>query len=120
MKRIVVVQDGPFSEESRSLYAQTLKQSIESVKITPLGGQEPEPVATVTVVPTCSEAEYLVQDGGIYMVIFITSLQLKVARSFLRTYPPLKVVVLTEIVPPDEVLIIPQNSLTGASFLLDT
>lgn len=114
MKRVLIVLEGQWgiaTEEDYKRIARSMKESIERREVVKDGKKER--LATVIIVGTLGEAEKILQDMPINyridVLFFLSRSAISQARAIKKKYPLLLVVVLTGLVPEDEIVIVNKN-----------
>lgn len=112
-KKVIIVNAGGFGELSAKKgdydgIIAPIKEALEEEQESSFGTGKEKP-AEVTVVKTLKEAEEKVAFGSLgyaNVVVFITRGMLSEAKKIKATYPRVKVVVMTGLLPEDEVVLI--------------
>lgn len=109
-KKVIIVNEGGFGDLSAekgdyNKMIELITAALEEEQKSLSGAGKEKPVE-VTVVKTSNEAEEKMAGNDVDIVVFVTRGMLAKARGIKATYPRVKVVVLTGLLPEDEVVLI--------------
>lgn len=104
-KRVLIVAEGHWGEvrDYRDMI-ESYRRILAAAEVTKFSGNGTEKEAIVEVVETAKEAEREINCGGIYAIIFISRGMEMFAEKFAATYPKIKVVVFTGLIPYGKVI----------------
>lgn len=123
MRKALIVTEGQWGiavKEDYQRIADSMKESIERREIERNGRKEK--LAVVDVISTLVEAEKMIRDAPVNdrvdVLFFLSRGAISQARAIKKKYPLLLVVVLTGLVPEDEIVIV-NKTWAMAEFLED-
>jgi hypothetical protein len=110
-KKVIFVNAGGYGDVSASKgdydkIIASFSEELEGMTQLATVGEGREKVATTITVKNTDEAIALIKGGGDHSLVFLSRSMIPKAREVKRSYPKIRVVVFTGLIPDDEVIIV--------------
>lgn len=108
-RKVLFVREGTWgvaTQEDEDRYREMIERIVREIKTGGSGADRDAPVATVETVETAEDAVRRLEQGDVDVLVFNSRSHVSTARELKKRFPRVKMVVMTGLIPKDEVIIV--------------